>query len=66
MRYGFIQAQQGDFPVRVLCQVMQVSTSSYYDWRSRGGDVIDSGAWRLCHRMKTLFAESRQAREAVR
>jgi transposase InsO family protein len=40
---------------------MQVSTSSYYDWLGRGAQVIDSHTWRLCHRMKALFAESRQS-----
>ncbi|MGB5670121.1 MAG: IS3 family transposase, partial [Sedimenticolaceae bacterium] len=43
------------------CAVMQVGKSAYYAWRSRGGQVIDSETWHLCHRMKTLFAESRQS-----
>ena len=61
MKYGFIQVQQGDYPIRMLCRVMQVSTSGYYDWRSRGGELVDSQRWRLCHRMKALFNESRQS-----
>ena len=40
---------------------MQVSTSAYYEWRARGAEVIDSQTWHLCHRMKTLFAESRDS-----
>ena len=61
MKYGFIGEQKGDFPVRILCRVMQVSTSAYYDWLGRGGDVIDSSHWQLCHRMKALFNESRHS-----
>ena len=61
MKYGFIQVQQGDYPIRMLCRVMQVSTSGYYDWRSRGGELVDSQRWRLGHRMKALFNESRQS-----
>ena len=61
MKYGFIQAQQGDYPVTALCRVMQVSTSAYYAWCGHGGEVVDSETWRLCHRMKALFAESRQS-----
>ena len=61
MKYGFIRDWQGEHPVTVLCRVMQVSTSAYYDWRRRGGELIDSETWRLCHRMKALFNESRQS-----
>lgn len=61
MKYGFIQAQPDGFSVRMLCRVMQVSTSAYYEWLGRGGDLIDSDFWQLCHRMKALFNESRQS-----
>ena len=61
MKYRFIQAQQGDYQVTALCRVMQVSTSAYYAWCGRGGEIIDSETWQLCHRMKALFAESRQS-----
>ena len=61
MKYGFIREWQGEYPVTVLCRVMQVSPSAYYDWRGRGGELIDSDTWRLCHRMKALFNESRQS-----
>lgn len=30
--YGFIQVQQQTYPVTVLCRVMQVSSSAYYEW----------------------------------
>lgn len=40
---------------------MLVSTSGYYEWRSRGAEVIGSETWRLCQRMKSLFVESRQS-----
>lgn len=61
MKYAFIQACQSDYPLRVLCRVMQVSASAYYDWRQRGAEVIDSKTWQLCHRMKVLFEASRQS-----
>ena len=61
MKYGFIATQQSGFPITALCRVMQVSTSAYYDWCGRGGEIIDSETWRLCHRMKALFAESRDS-----
>jgi transposase InsO family protein len=61
VKYGFIGDWCSEYPVRVLCRVMQVSPSAYYDWRGRGGELIDSETWQLCHWMKTLFNESRQS-----
>lgn len=61
MKYRFIKEQQCSYPVRILCSVMQVSSSAYYDWRHRGAEVIDHATWLLCHRMKALFAESRSS-----
>ncbi|WP_444933562.1 IS3 family transposase [Microbulbifer sp. JTAC008] len=61
IKYSFIEKQQGSFPVRVLCRVMQVSKSGYYDWCCRGNSSIDAQTWQLCHRLKALFAESRQS-----
>ena len=62
MKYGFIRAQQSDYPVRLLCRVMSVSPSAYYDWCHRGSaEVIEHKTWLLCHRMKALFSESRDS-----
>ena len=61
MKYGFIREWHGEYPVTVLCRVMQVSPSAYYDGRGRGGTLIDSAMWLLCHRMKALFNESHQS-----
>ena len=61
MKYYFIQEQQADYPVTVLCRVMQVSTSAYYDWCGRGAELIDRTTWQQCQRMKALFVESRES-----
>ena len=55
MKYNFIAMQQSGFPVTALCRVMQVSTSAYYGRCGRGGEIIDSETWQLCHWMKALF-----------
>jgi transposase InsO family protein len=62
VKYGFIRSQQSGYPVRLLCRVMNVSPSAYYDWCHRSSaEVIEHKVWRLCHRMKALFSESRDS-----
>ena len=52
-----MKANQADFPTRLLCETLQVSTSGYYDWQDRP----------LCERVKanaTLLGHIRAAHEA--
>jgi len=35
MRFAFIDAEKAHYPIRLLCQVLQVSRTGYYAWRSR-------------------------------
>ena len=35
MRFRFIEDRRGDYPVRILCEVLDVSPAGYYAWRSR-------------------------------
>ena len=35
MRYGFIEAHRGCWPVRLMCQVLGVASGGYYGWRGR-------------------------------
>jgi putative transposase len=38
--YGFIAAEQTTYPVRLLCRVLQISTSAFYDWTRRGRPAV--------------------------
>ena len=31
--YKFIKQHEGEWPVELMCKVLQVSRSSYYNWR---------------------------------
>lgn len=35
MRFAFIEQHARTYPVRLMCRVLEVSTSGYYGWRSR-------------------------------
>src|SRR5207344_1100303 len=35
MRYDFVEAHRGRWPVRLMCRVLRVSPGGYYDWRRR-------------------------------
>jgi transposase InsO family protein len=43
MIYGFIAAEKTTYPVRLLCRVLQVSASAFYDWSRRGSPAISDG-----------------------
>jgi hypothetical protein len=46
-RYRFIQAQREQYPVRLLCQVVQVPASGYYAWQQTQQQAIkrEAAAW---------------------
>jgi putative transposase len=35
MRFRFIEDRRAEYPVRVMCDVLEVSSAGYYAWRSR-------------------------------
>ena len=61
MKYRFIHQESTDYPVIVLCRVMGVSRSGYYQWRKRPAKLISADTLALYRRMKTLFSESRNS-----
>ncbi len=61
MKFDFIRDESVYFPVTVLCRVMQVSTSAYYTWKKRPGQLISAETLHLHRRMKALFKQSRSS-----
>lgn len=61
MKYHFIQDHQSYYAVTILCRVMIVSRSAYYDWKRSDAKIISTQTWQLYQRMKALFAESRSS-----
>lgn len=61
MRFDFIRRQMKAFPVSLLCRVMRVSRSGFYDYLSRFQSEDDdrTGDTALKNRVKQIFNESR-------
>ncbi len=61
MKYGFIRKHADRYPVNLLCQMLSVHRSAYYDWRGSPCKVIEPEELALRRRMKKLFAASRES-----
>jgi putative transposase len=59
VRFGFIQAQQANFPVTVLCRVLEVSCSGFYRWLNAQPSERQSKNERLMIEIKSIHSESR-------
>lgn len=58
MRYRFIQDHAHQYPVRLLCHVLQVSPSGYYAWRKRPPSARAKANARLLERIRTVHRAS--------
>ena len=67
--YGFIAAEKTTYPVRLLCRVLQVSASAFYDWTGRGSPVFSDADLHDAHAANQLhdaWAEHRRTYGARR
>ena len=60
MRYAFIQNHREAFPVNLLCQVLEVSTSGFYAWLRRPESPRSLANRRLLVEIKAVHQRSRQ------
>ena len=58
MRYAFIKAQGGDFPVRHLCQWLEVHPGGYYAWCNKPRSARFRANERLTGLIKQFWLES--------
>jgi transposase InsO family protein len=61
VKYGFIREHAEDYPVKLLCRMLNVQRSGYYDWQGQPAKVIVPEELALRRRMKELFAASRDS-----
>ena len=57
MRYDFIEAHRGRWPVRLMCRVLDVSAGGYYGWRGRPQSDRSQRSDALVVAIKAIHAE---------
>ena len=57
MRYDFVEAHRGRWPVRLMCRVLRVSPGGYYDWRGRPRSIRSARHDALVVAIKAIHGE---------
>lgn len=60
MRYAFIDRYRDQWPVLVMCNVLEVSSSGYYAWRGRPESRRSRKDRELKQKIRSVFEKSRQ------
>jgi putative transposase len=60
MRYQVVERYREDYPVRVLCEALEVSVSGYYQWRKRPMSQHCREDVRLTEQVKKAFHANRR------
>jgi transposase InsO family protein len=60
MKYRFIEAHREEFAVRIMCRVLRVSPSGYYEWRKREPSARDQANAKLVEEIRRVFQRSRK------
>jgi putative transposase len=58
MRFQFIDDHRKEFPVRRMCEVLDVSPSGYYAWRGRPSSEREMANQKLTEKIKAEFKKS--------
>ena len=66
MRYACIACYRGDFPVRLMCRVLCVSSSGYYAWQLRAPSARARRDQALRLKVRVVHAKSRRRYGAPR
>ena len=57
MRYQFIEGHRQEFPTRLMCRVLGVSTGGYYQWRRRPPSARQERSETLAAEIKSIHRE---------
>lgn len=59
MKYQFIEEHRDEYPVTLMCQVLEVARSGYYQWRKQPLSKRKMADLLLLMHIQDIFAESR-------
>jgi transposase InsO family protein len=60
MKYQFVAEHQHEYPISLMCQVLEVSVSGFYAWCKRPVSTHQREDARLAAQIQTIFLENRQ------
>ena len=60
MRYRFIDTHKKAWPINLMCQVLDVSSSGYYNWRKRPESTRSRSNRSLDVQIRSVFDEHKQ------
>jgi putative transposase len=58
--FGFIDAEKANYPVSLLCRVLKVSRSGYYDWKARPLSKMARENAALTEKIREIHERSRR------
>ena len=59
MRYQFIEGHRQQWPIRLMCRVLGVSTGGYYQWRRRPPSARQERREALAAEIKVIHEEAK-------
>jgi putative transposase len=60
MKFQFVAEHQHEYPVTLMCQVLEISVSGYYAWCKRPISTHQREDARLAAEIQTIFLDNRQ------
>lgn len=66
MTYRFIEAEKANHSVRLMCRVLQVSSSGFYAWQRRGPSSREQEDAQLTDKIRAVHRKSRRSYGAPR
>jgi putative transposase len=60
VRFACLEQQRKEFPVQLLCEILKVSRSGYYDWRERPASPQQQRRRQLLEQIRRVHERSRQ------
>lgn len=58
MRFQFIENHRDEFPVRRMCNELNVSPSGYYAWRERPASAREMANQKLYNKIKAVYNDN--------